>query len=240
MKKISLWAKHHSTLAIASIIIIKILLTAIAWYIGSSLIEMNIRIPFIVCIIALTGLVTGAYMYPSRHHSTLLKNKFYTRQKNCDLVVALCSFIMIGTLVNTNSVFPFSVSARASTPAISNPPTAADILSSLEYRDKKSLSKKEKRILKQEFKKQLKVYATAKATGKKEAANKALLIILTIVAAVGLLYVVAALACGLACSGAEGAAIALVLLGTIAIIWGTVAIIRTINRGPRRRGEYLK
>lgn len=240
MKKISLWAKHHSMPAILFIIIIKILLAVIACYIGSALVEMNIRIPLIVCIIALIILATAAYLYPSRHGSRFSKKQFYTRQKSCDLVIALCSFIMIGTWVNTNSIFPLSVPVQAASPAISNPPTAADILASLEYRDKKSLTRQEKRILKQEFKKQLKAFAMAKVSGEKDAAEKTLLIILTLIAALGLLYVVAALACGLSCSGAEGAAIALLLIGTIAIVWGAVAVIRRINRGPRKRTEYIQ
>jgi hypothetical protein len=239
MRKISLWAKHHPFPAITSIIVIKILLAVIAFYIGSALLAMNIRIPFIVCIIALIVLATTVFLYPARYLTRLSKKQFYTRQKCCDLAIALCSFVMIGTLVNTNFTMPHSVSLIASNTVASNPPTAEEILSSLQHRDKKSFTKKEKRILKQEFKKQLKIFAVAKVSGKKNNGDKALLIILTIIAAVGLFFLLAALACSIACSGAEGAAVAVAIIGTVGIIWGTVAIIRRIKRGPEKNTEYL-
>jgi hypothetical protein len=239
MRKISLWAKYHPFPAITSIIVIKILLAVIAFYIGSALLAMNIRIPFFVCIIALIVLVAAAILYPARYLTGLSKKQFYTRQKCCDLVIALCSFVMIGTLINTNFTMPHSASLIASNTVASDPPTAEEILSSLQHRDKDSLTKKEKRILKQEFKKQLKIFVVAKTSGKKENGEKALLIILTIIAALGLLYLLAALACSISCSGAEGAAIAVAIIGTVGIIWGTVAIIRRIKRGPEKNTEYL-
>jgi O-antigen/teichoic acid export membrane protein len=97
----------------------------------------------------------------------------------------------------------------------------------------------EKKILKKEFKKQLKLFAKAKILGQKQKADRSIAIILTIIAAVGLLYVVTALACGLACNGAETAAILVGILGFVAIIIGTVFVIRSINRKHRQRRDFL-
>jgi hypothetical protein len=237
MRKISLWAKHHPLPAIASIIAIKILLAAIAFYIGSALRTMNIYIPFIVCIMALIILVAAAFLYPRRHLTGLSKKQYYVRQKSCDFVIATCSFLMIGTLVNTNFPIHGATISFASSGIISTPPSAEEILSSLQYRDKNSLTKQEKRILKQEFKKQVKVYGKTTLSGNKKGAEKALLIILTIIVAVGLFYLLAALACSISCSGAEGAAIAVFLIGLAGLIWGTIAIIKRIAKGPKKKKD---
>jgi hypothetical protein len=109
-------------------------------------------------------------------------------------------------------------------------PTAKQVLSSLSYRDKNSLSRLEKRILKKEFNHQLGVYAKSKLRGNNEKAEDAALIILTIVAALGLMALLAMLVCNLSCGGADAAAVLVGILGTAAIVWGVVVIIKRINR----------
>lgn len=235
MRKISLWAKHHPVPAIASIVVIKFLLAVIAFYIGTALLNLNIHIPFIVCTIALIVLIAAALFYPSRSLTGLSKNQFYIRQKSCDLVIAVSSFVMIGTLVNTNLPVPNATISAASNVVMSTTPSAEEILASLQFRDRSSLTKQEKRILKQEFKKQVKEYARATLNGNKKDAEKALLILLTIIVALGLLYVLAALACSISCSGAEGVAIAFFIIGLAGLIWGSIAIINRISRGPQKK-----
>jgi len=73
-------------------------------------------------------------------------------------------------------------------------------------------------------------YTKAKLKGDKTTGEEIALIILTCIAAVGLLYLVAALACTLSCNGSDAAAIIVAVLGTVAVIWGAVAVIRSINR----------
>ena len=114
-------------------------------------------------------------------------------------------------------------------------PSAEEILASLQYRDKSSLTRQEKRILKEEFKKQIKIYAVAKITGNKDGASKAVLIILTIIAAIGLLTLLAALACSLSCNGSDAAAVIVGVLGAAAIIWGTIVLVNRISRGPKKK-----
>ena len=88
--------------------------------------------------------------------------------------------------------------------------------------------------MKQEFKTQLKNYVAAKLSGNKAGGDRAGLIILAIIGALGLLYLLAALSCGIACNGAEGLAIAVLILGTAGIIWGLIAVIRAIKRGRKK------
>jgi uncharacterized membrane protein len=236
MRKISFWAKHHRFQAITFLVIIKLLLAYIAFYVGSSLLDLDIHIPFFVFGIALFILVMAALIYPSRRFTRLSKNQFYIRQKSCDFIVAACSFLMIGTLVNNNLPLAGTTISLASN-VTSIQPTAEEILVSLKYRDKSTLTRQEKRILKEEFKKQLKVYAVAKVTGHTSDAGQAGLIILTIVAALGLLFLVASLACSLSCNGSDAAAVIVGVLGVALIVWGTIALIKRISKGPEKKKE---
>jgi hypothetical protein len=240
MRKISYWAKNHRLTAIISLVVIKLLLAFIAAYLGLLLLGMNIHIPFAVFFIALLVLIISAIVYPSKHNTRLTKKQFYVQQKTCDFIIATCSFIMIGTWVNTNLPAPAGTEiAAAAATATTIKPTAEEILASLKYRDKSTLTRQEKRILKAEFKNQLKVYAVAKLKGHKDDAGKAGLIILTIVAALGLLYLVAALACNLSCNGSDAAALVVGILGTALVIWGVIAVVRRISRGPKKKDEPI-
>jgi len=237
MRKISFWAKNHRLPAIALLVISKLLLAGIAFYIGLSLLDFNIRVPFYVFVIALFVLITAALLYPSKRLTSLSKKQFYIRQKSSDFIIAACFFIVIGTLVNNNFPIPATTTLASTATTTTITPTAEEILASLQYRDKSTLTKKEKRILKDEFKKQLGIYAVAKIKGNKDGAAKALLIVLTIIAALGLLYLVAALACSLSCNGSDVAAVIVGLLGAAAVIWGTVVVIKRISRGPKKKRE---
>lgn len=234
MRKISLWAKHHRLFAIVTIIVSKILLAIIAFNIGLWLLEYNIHIPVIVVVIALAIFVIAALLYPSKYQTRLSKKQVYIKQKSCDFIIAACTFIMMATLTNVNMPLPLTISATASNVVTNNNSKAEEILTSLKYRDKSTLTKQEKRILKKEFKKQLKLFAIAKITGDKEGGDKSWLIILTIIAALGLLFLVAALACGIGCGGSEVGAGLVAVIGTAAIVWGTIAVIRRITKGPKR------
>lgn len=97
-------------------------------------------------------------------------------------------------------------------------PASEEILASIHENGKVHLTKQEKRILKPEFRKQLKLYAKAKLRGDKSSGEKALLIILTIIAALRLLYLLAALACSISCGGADALAVIVAVLDTAGIV----------------------
>lgn len=239
MRSLSFWAKNNRPIAITILVITKILLVLLAYSLGRILQGGELVVPAWVYYVSIFFFVAGAVAYPaSKKSKTASSGRYhYWRRKTCDVVMSICCFVMITTLVNSNFgiVSPSNISA-SNAPGVR--PTAEEILASLAHRDKSSLTKMEKRILKKEFKKQLKLYAKAKITGKKKDADKSLLIILTIVAALGLLYLVAALSCGLACNGAEGAATLVAILGVVGVVIGTIFVIRAINRRDRKRREY--
>ena len=85
--------------------------------------------------------------------------------------------------------------------------------------------KQHRQTLKAEVKAIVGQMKTQKVTG-----EQVLLIILTILLALLLLYGVAALSCSIACSGADGLAVLVFLLGLGLIVWLTVALIKKISR----------
>ncbi|MEO7766600.1 MAG: hypothetical protein ABIS01_04205, partial [Ferruginibacter sp.] len=109
--------------------------------------------------------------------------------------------------------------------------TAQEILAS--GKTKGMLTHKEKRILKKEFYKQLKIYAAATISGDKETSGKAWKIALAIIAMVGLVFLLASLACTLSCNGSDVAAILVFVIGLSALIWGFVALMKRIKHGPK-------
>ena len=236
MKKISIWANLNRNRARALIVVMKLTLAVMAYYTGISLYNMQVVLPAgnIDAIIG-TLVLAAIVFYPSKKHTASEKKFRYLKQKCCDFVLAACSFVMIATMVNTpEAIIQLSPEAYGSSIIIKKGERATEILKTLDTREKASLSHKEKRILRKEFVRQLKVYAVAAATGNKQKSDDALKIILVIIGALGILYLLSALVCGLSCSGSDTAAIIIGLLGLVAVIWGVVVLIKRITRGPKK------
>jgi len=231
MKQISFWAKQHKNSARVLVAIIKIVLALMAYYVGNELYQKQIHIPVILSGVTAILSIATAILYPSKKLKALSKHAFYVRQKSCDFILSACTFIFIITLANNqDTVNPMLLSQGYASFIKKHPPKAEDIIASLRYRDKSSLTRVEKRVLKKEFFKQLKVYAIAKVTGNKEKAGDVLPIVLTIIAALGLLVLLMALVCSLSCSGSDLAAAMVGLLGLAAIVWGSVVVIKHFIR----------
>ncbi len=232
MRSISYWARYNPLTARFFIIVIKGILICLAVYAGILFAKMQVIISPLALVIAVLATILISILYPQKRK--VQRRGFYLRQKLSDFLLAACSFVCFTTIANNlESVSPSSFSLYASVPVTE--PTAKQVLSSLSYRDKNSLSRLEKRILKKEFKRKLGVYAKSKLMGNNEEAENAALIILTIVAALGLMALLAALVCELSCSGADGAAVLVAILGTAAIVWGVVVLIKRINRKPKKK-----
>ena len=239
MKQLSLWAKKNHRKARLIIIVSHLLILLLAWFTGSEISGLSDELPGYLKIIFVLVFIIAAFSYPVKKSKP---GYSYAKQKTCDFLLALSTFGMATGIAASGAISFGSLSPLyASTPsAINNnmkDPTAEQILASLKYRDKSTLTRAEKRILKAEFKKQLKIWTLAKISGNKGEGDKAGLLILAIIGAVGLFFLVAALSCSLACNGSDAAAIVVLLLGTAAIVLGLIAIIRSINREKRKRIE---
>lgn len=231
MLKISFWAKHHVTAARFYIVCIKIFAAFLAYFVAALLTQIEVFIPAAPAYA--TGIVlllTGTILYP-----VILNRRHYIRQKLCDFIIPLSAVIVFITWVNNAGNTTTTTSYAANSNSIVIKPTAQQILNS--GKTKQLLTRQEKRILKKEFYKQLKVYAGAVLTGDKEKSGQAWKIILAIIGLLGLLYVVAALSCGIACSGSDAMAILVLVLGVAGVIWGFVAVLKAIKRGPKKKIE---
>jgi len=231
MKNISYWAAGRIKTARFLIICIKLALFSLAYYTGIILYKAQLFLPAnAIYGGVLTVLLIVVIVYPSVKKERSLKKLSYNRQKICDFILPLCAFAIVTTLVNNADKHLGYTQAYGS--HIIKRPTAQEILAS--GKTKGSFSRKEKRILKKEFFRQVKIYAAAKMSGDKAASGQAWKTILVIIAALGLTYLLAALVCNLSCSGSDAAAIIVGVLGFAGIIWGVVALIKKINRGPKK------
>ena len=245
MKQISIWAKANQATARLIIVMIHLGLAFLGILAGWLLVKTNLNIFAFGFYPALLVYILAFFVYPLRAGSRQFKNKhkIYTLQKSCDFTLAFCAFCMIcfisGNCFSTDSERLTSTLVNQVSASRGKDSTAEDIIRSLKYRSKNELTRPEKKILKHEFFKQLKLYAKAKVKGNNLVAAKAFLIILTLAAAVGLAYLLAGLACSLSCSGAEGLAVLVALVGLAGIIIGSVALIRAILRmSKKKKAEY--
>jgi hypothetical protein len=236
MKPLSYWARHNPHTAQFFIVFIKLILISLAGYTGILFSKNQVNISPLILVITALAAILISILYPRK--KKVQRPGFYLRQKMSDFLLAGCSFVCFTTIANNlESVSKSSFSSFANVPVAR--PTAKQILSSLSYRDKSSLTRYEKRILKQEFKHQLGVYAKSKLVGNKDKAGDSALILLTIVAALGLMALLAALVCNLSCNGADTAAVLVGLLGTAAIVWGVVVVINRINHRSKKKEKNV-
>lgn len=240
MKKLSLWAKGHKRLARILIIVSFILLTALGILTGRLLSDTGISISSATLIIFVCIYFTGLIAYPARSfmNKKLNPTAFYFRQKSCDLLLVASTFCMIAGLSNRpENLFSFSMPLNAAiTSSFSFPKDStvktfksiADFKASLKDENGKSLKWKEKKQL---LKEQIR---GIKKDKNMTAGAKVGLIILSVAVALGLLYLIAALACNLSCSGSEGAATLVMIGGAGLVVFLFILALRAIL-GKKKR-----
>lgn len=242
MKKISYWAKGHIWPTRFLIILIYILLNVIGIYTGKLLNEINIVIPqpyLIVCIISTIVLWS---LYPDRKVKKQLPSFSYFRRKLFDFSLGVITFLMIIYAGNNwEHLFLHNESAKASNivklskdSSIYNVPLIKNFIASIKEMDVSKLSQREKIRL---IKKQIKAINNDKETSK---SDKTLLIILSILIAIGLLIGLAALSCSIACAGSEALAVIVALAGTFLIIFFLIKIIKHLSNPKDKKKEIVK
>jgi hypothetical protein len=184
------------------------------------------------------------FVYPEKggFWQSKFKSRFYIVQKSCDLILAFGGFLMI-SFCSENTYAPTAnkllfLPVNLLYASHGSNPKAEELLQSLKSRSGKDLNRSEKKILKHEFFREVKVYVKAKATGDNETAVKAFLVIVTIAVAVGLTYLLAGLACSLSCSGAQGLAALVMIGGLVVLIFGSIVLTKTIMKiGKKKQPE---
>jgi hypothetical protein len=223
--KTSTWAKQNPWSARILIVSSHVLLTIFAILLGFILTNLGISIPGYILLTACLMFSIGLIIYPMNAEKRVRYSKiqFYQRQKLADLMLAGASFIMVLQLGNSYSnseMKPvqkvWSITAQACYVKFTQTEaTASTIEKAAEKQVEKNIpSRKEKRSTMQ-----AKVKAFLSQINMSSEGGKTGLGILLIIGSLGLLFLVVALACNLSCSGAEGAAIMVGILGGAAIIF---------------------
>lgn len=217
MKQISYWAHSHKTAARIILILLYIPLNIVGLLTGYLLEEtgMHLTANFMYTLVII---VLAVYIfYPQK--ATYYKRKFF------EGVVITSTFLMIcfyGNLLNKPTpVFPFSNSTQAVSYTVNH-----SVIQSVNKDPGKTLTIKELR-------KELKKAFSQKKEIKK--GWKITLIILSILVAAGLILLLVALSCSIACNGSEALAIIVFLIGTAAVIFGVLKLIQYISGNKRRR-----
>lgn len=242
MLTLSRWARLNPWKARLIVVLSHVLLILLSIVTGNRLKEARVEVPAIVVYAALGVYILAVMFYPVFKGDSHL---FYKQRKPMDFLLVFSACVMIAGTVNhpglTQIDFSSSQAATIKIQPGKHDPRATEILASLEHRDKHSLTRSEKKILRKEFKYQLKEYIGGKLSGNQQRAENAGLIILAIVGALGLFYLVLSLSCSLSCNGNDGAALAVALLGGAAVAVGLIFILRGIRRkNTRERTSHLK
>lgn len=218
MYHLSRWANAHLWQARLLIIGIHVVMTVLALRLGLRLFVNGFQFSDAIQLLFVGIFLLGWAVYPiSRQQSS------YARRKFSDLLLAFSTFLMLTALGNQIPTF-----LEIGTPA--KEARAAFIVLKEKPEAKAAFSLKEvRKYAKNYFKSRLEKLKKEKAEG-----NQTLLIILTIIGALGLLYLLAGLACSISCNGAEGVAIAVFIAGLAGIVWLTILLIRKIT-GRRRK-----
>ena len=238
MRKISFWASRNIWSTRFIIIGIYVLLNCTGIILGDLLFSVNIIMEpvflYCTCFIFLAGM----FLYPSKNEKSTYRN-FYRSQKIADLVLAGCTFLMImygGNHLNTIEPEGGSNLYAASFISVSKN-NSSSVTSEINPNGKdasikpvkKPLSKKElKTKLKNNLRQLRKLYKESSG------GEKALLIALSVIVALGLLFLLLSLSCSISCSGSDGLAVLVGVLGTTLIIFLLVRVIQRITRGPRK------
>jgi hypothetical protein len=233
MKQLSRWAKFHPAHARIIIVISHTLLIFLAFNLSKQVIQTGIQFSPLWLYGVLIAFFIAGMFYPRDK----ARSDNYAKRKTFDFTIALLGFFLFFFSANELNQ-PAPSGLRASVPVTVEPvyknAGAEKLLNAFKTGEKTSFSKKEKRIIKQEFNYQLKKWVKAKVTGDKATASQALLILLSCIVAAGLIYLVASLACTLSCGGSDVAAVIVVVLGTAAVVWLLIRVIKSISRRSKK------
>lgn len=243
MKKISIWARDHKWPARIIIVFSILLLNVIGIYTGILLNDSGIKISVSLLFFFAILYAIGFISYPSKKNKEKKHSAsaFYIRQKSCDFLLAFSTFCMFiymgnhpGQFFQHNLAFNSAKATSFSFPKDSSVKSYKPInefLASMKDANGNTLKWKERKLLLKEQVRAIK-HSSEISNG-----NKTLLIILSVIAAILLIGLVASLACSLSCAGSEVAAFILGFGGTALIIWLLVVVIRKISRKKMKEPE---
>jgi uncharacterized membrane protein YwzB len=229
MKKISRWGKRNPWKTRLIIVLVQLVLAAYAALLGIWLYAQGWALPGYLLSIGILLFLPACFFYPDKRSRFQFFRHTYFRQKALDMFLIAVSLVMVMSVSNyyTNAAMTENQPYRAE---LTVNKTHSKQLKS-ERKDLRQQLKQHRQTLKAEVKAIVGQMKTQKVTG-----EQVLLIILTILLALLLLYGVAALSCSIACSGADGLAVLVFLLGLGLIVWLSIVLIKKISRKGKEAG----
>jgi len=216
-QNISYWAKRNPWKSRLFIIIGKTILNILAVIVGICLYLEGFKIAGLFFPIALIIYTIGFIFYP-KNKATLKET--YFRQKACDFLLLNSIFIGFMALGNFGANY---INSNEQTPSVS--PTLIAYKKEAPKKDRQ-LKKTWKKNLRKEVKELVQTFKQIK--NEKTSGDNVALIVLSVLVFFIVEYLLLALACSIACSGSEGMAVFVFLLGTGLAITGLVSIIKKI------------
>lgn len=236
MRKISAWAKAHKWPARIILIVSLLLLNITGILTGLLLKELAVIIPGSVFLLTILIYVWAILSYPARStRPGYAPGQYYTKQKTRDFILAGTAFILFVYISNNNKLVSSSfLSLQAATNA--HPPDSQGRAYKPVWKFSASMKDENGKMLKwKERKKLLKEQIRGiKKSNELSKGEKVALTILAVLVALGLLYVVAALACNLSCNGSNAAAVIVGLGGGALVILLLIVALRAIYNKKRR------
>lgn len=234
MKRISFWAYHHKWTARFLIVFSLLIINCIGLFLGDALVVAKFIVPSLWVYGLAFLFIMGFVTYPSKNERSRYKN-FYRRRKGSDLLLLSTTFLLIICFGNhyelERNQSPFHFTYAGASEIKANALSTNENLIVPSTKKKSSLIKQWKKKLKDNIRTIRKEYKDASP------GEKAALIVLTLIVAVALLWLVASLSCNLSCSGSDGAAVVVALLGTALIVFFAVRVIKRINRGKPNKAN---
>ena len=240
MKRISFWAKYHKTQAQLAIVISFIFLNILGFATGYFLNQVGIVFLPEFQVGCYLFLLVALILYPMQKQKGRKFNfsTYYHLQKSCDFVLAATTFCMIVYLGNRPEnliqFYPalkaFTVTVHPKDSTVKHYKSVADFSSSMVDGQGTLLKWKERRKL---LKEQVKAIKKDNSISK---GGKIALIILSVLAAAGLLFLVAGLSCSLSCSGLDLLAIVVGTVGTVGVVLLLLWALKAIN-GKKKSGK---
>lgn len=251
MKTLSKWAKANPHKSRFIIVISHILMILNACLLGVLTYWVDVEIPYWLSFTLANLFFICWVIYPQKKLPFGFFKYTYQRQKTLDFLLITVGALVVAGGVNY-AIFNLDEEVYVSTSVSETVSPSVSFIASAPNdrtisREEKKLRKKElkqtKKAQKKNFKAKLKELKSELKKHKKEdggiIATKIGLIILALAATIGLGYLVAALACTVACSGAGFGGWAILILGWGGLIWLLVfAIIKILQKvGSKKKAE---
>ena len=232
MKHLSYWAKHHPRQARAIIVAAHTIVATAAFKGGLWLYarhDVAWPIWLFPLLLLLTFWVKSAYPTKPLTETEIASDHRYWRSRRVLLGMTLCAWLLM--LLAGNRTAQWSEQPASAASVTERSPTAYGQMPFLmtdggQVMHAKAAFKWLKAKKKTYFEKKvrhIRQRAAAGGSGEMDAVGQVLLTLLTLVVALFLAYLIAGLACNLSCSGQEGLAIIVALVGGGLLIWGVIA-----------------